>query len=238
MALVFASGRDYLRDELVLDGIARGVHDAGNPYYDHLFGDAETARRVLRDWVCRPSSEAYAGRAQLLVDAGRPVGGFIAMTGAECRACRLADALALFSLRQEGLAARSAAAKGLFVTPESTDWIVSKMWVNPEFRRLGLGHVVAAAAFLPEHQGPGRTVADVHVDNVAARQTYLKLGVTEVATKSAPGGLTYVTLAIDRPRHPSRQRQPPSVLGALVVQAVSQCEASVLEAIANLAAAA
>jgi len=200
--LTLTNGVAFLSNEAELAAIAAGVHDAGNPYFDFLFGGPDVARATLDQWIRRPTSEVYAGRAQILVEAGKPVGGFIAMSGADCVRGRLADAMALISdtrLPQQAMSDRLARTKGLFVTPASTDWYVSKVWVHPDFRGRGYGHRLAVEAFLRAGQGAGRTVADVHVNNVAALHTYAKHGITEIDRRSSPAGLTYVTVAVRRP---------------------------------------
>jgi hypothetical protein len=38
------------------------LHEAGNPYFDWFFGNAQTAKSILRRWVVRPSSEVFLKR--------------------------------------------------------------------------------------------------------------------------------------------------------------------------------
>src|SRR4051812_10878287 len=116
--LAWVDASDRLTDEELLDQIAKGAYEAGRPYFDYLFGDPGTALAALGAWVRRPSSEVYAGRARLLVEGGTPVAGYIALTGAECRACRVADGLALMGLvsgaDRAALLGRIGQTRGLF----------------------------------------------------------------------------------------------------------------------------
>jgi hypothetical protein len=70
------------------------VHAAAQSYIDWLFGAASAASRILEQWMRRPSSEVFIRRAVLAVDETQPVGGFIALRGAELARCRMQDTLA------------------------------------------------------------------------------------------------------------------------------------------------
>src|SRR3954463_1102713 len=69
------------------------VHAASQPYIDWLLGGHSPTLRILDQWMRRPSSEVFVGRAVIAEQAGM-VGGFIALSGAELAHCRMQDALA------------------------------------------------------------------------------------------------------------------------------------------------
>ncbi len=197
--LTWRPGAAFLRDEAVMEEIVAGVLEAGNPYFEYLFGGAAEARSALQESVRRPTSEVYAGRATLLLDRGEVVGGVIAMPGAEARRCRLADAAALH-LRARGAArarmvARIEKVKGLFAPIEKDDWYASKLWVRPDLRGKGYAIPLARAAFFPDTPPRGRSIGDVAAGNAPALHIYTKhLGCEIVGRNASPSGLEYVVI--------------------------------------------
>jgi ribosomal protein S18 acetylase RimI-like enzyme len=195
----------HLDDPAVMEEVAAGVHDAGNPYFDHLFGGAAEARRVLREWIRRPDSEVYAGRARLIFDGDLLVGGFIGLDGAACRRARAADMVALHGCAKgaarAALVGRLRDAAGLFARIDDADWYVSKVWVTAALRGKGYGRAVARAAFYPDPPPAGRTIADMAEDNVAALRTYERIGVRVTDRNGSASGLRYVVIrAFGEPR--------------------------------------
>lgn len=141
--------------ERFIDAILPGVHAAGIPYVDWLFGGAHQARAALRDLMRRPSSEVFVKRATLRTVGGIPVGGFIALGGSEVSACRSADALAVLKLAGPG--GRSAAARRigeaqkLFPPVEANQFYLSRIWVASD--AAGAGH---GPALMREFLAAGR----------------------------------------------------------------------------------
>ncbi len=197
------TGAELLGDDAVLTEIAAGVHEAGNPYFDHVLGGPEAARRILDAWVRRPSSEVFAGRARLLFEGETLVGGFVAMTGGECKRCRMADTAALLAAHRgderTALLARLAGVKGIFAPLEDGDWYVSKVWVSPRLRGKGYGGLVSREAFFPEPRPPGRILADVAESNAAALATYRRLGLEIVPGAGSPSALRYAVVRRSSP---------------------------------------
>jgi GNAT superfamily N-acetyltransferase len=141
--------------EEFIDLILPGVHSAGTPYDDWLFGGPDEARAALRDSMLRPSSEVFIGRVTLCMAEGVVVGGIIPLGGAELAACRMADAVATVKLatpeaRRE-TTKRVAEARKLFPPVRPDDFYLSRLWVSTEWR--GSGH---GPALLREYLASGR----------------------------------------------------------------------------------
>jgi hypothetical protein len=62
--------------------VASLLHEAGNPYFDWFFGDAERARTVIERWLLRPDSEVSMQRVVVLVVDERIAGMFEGLDGA------------------------------------------------------------------------------------------------------------------------------------------------------------
>lgn len=117
------------------------IHEAGNPYFDWLFGGALAARSIVADWMRRPTSEVSIRRVLALNLADKPIGGFIALTGDELARCRRADLLALLrsGLDRARLGERLDAVRGLFHEVGPDAYYLSKIGLNPRFREQGFG---------------------------------------------------------------------------------------------------
>lgn len=194
------SGDTVLGDDRLLDEIAEGVHAAGNPFFDWIFGGAEEAGAAMRGWVRRPTSEVYAGRARLLFDGGVLAGGLIGLSGAQCKAARMADAAALLArARAEArpaVLARLARTKGLFVALEDDDWYVSKLWVSRALRGRAKGYALqlARAALSPPGPGYRRRLAEAWAGNAPALRIYEHIGCTIAQRTSGPDGMDFVVI--------------------------------------------
>lgn len=195
-------------DDLTAAYVA-GVHDAGNPYFDFLFGDAETATRVLRSWVRRSSSEVALERSHVaLADDGATLAaGYVLLPAEELRRCRSADLMALLTARgtvpRDVLRQRLEATRGLFTTAEPGDWYLSKVWVHPSLRSRGLARdVLADILGRAAERGARRVCLDVHEEREAAVRLYRRAGFTIAERRTASGGgLAYLSMhrATDAP---------------------------------------
>lgn len=199
-------------DDDLLRKVVPWVHEAGNPYYDWLFGDPAAARRFLTAALRRPTSEAAAERVRLLLLEGEPIGGYVALSGAELVKARRTDAPALFAGVSRGgrdaMMRRLRASATLFPAPAPDDTYLSKLGVLLPWRRKGLGrrlllHCVKAS-------GTRRIRLDVSVGNDAARPLYTSFGFTIQARNVTPdGALEYLSMT-----RAAAAGQPHLVLGA------------------------
>jgi ribosomal protein S18 acetylase RimI-like enzyme len=176
------------------------VHEAGAAYFDWIFGGDDPARRALASWMKRRSSEVSISRFTLLFDGSRPIGGFVALGGADLVRCRKADAAAVVASagrtgRQE-LLPRIAAVRGLFRAVQPDEFYLSKVGVSPDKREAGLGR-----ALVTEYLAVGRAAGfrrfrlDVAAQNQAAVALYRSLGF-EVAGESGgvDGRIRYLAM--------------------------------------------
>lgn len=166
--------------ERFLKKVLPWVHEAGNPYFDYLFGDSDAARENILDWMQRPSSEIAIDRCRILQQDERSVGGFIGLNGAELEKCRKADMMVLmktFASQKEVLLQRLAASRELFPSVPDNTYYLSKLGVLLEFRGMGLGRRLTQA-FLTAGRKLGftRFQLDVCCENVAAVNLYLNMG--------------------------------------------------------------
>jgi ribosomal protein S18 acetylase RimI-like enzyme len=179
------------------------VHAGGQPYFDWLFGGSSSARRVLADWMGRPSSELFIGRAVVLVDKRDAVGGFIALPGDELPACRRQDALAAAAATsaeaRASLLGRIRDAQGLFEEVSADELYLSRLGVRAHARGRGHGKRIVAE-FLRQgiRQGFRRFVLDVSADNTPALELYAGVGFRSEHQRHAKhAGLTYMRMALD-----------------------------------------
>lgn len=150
----------------------------------------------------RPTSELFVGRAVLFGQA-QPVGGFIALTGAELAHCRLQDALAAAAATPAGersaLARRLRSGRSLFPAVGAGDLHLSRMGVLPAARGRGYGRAILNA-FLEEGRmrGFSRFTLDVSADNAAALALYRSAGFREQGRQRLyPAEMTYVRMALE-----------------------------------------
>jgi ribosomal protein S18 acetylase RimI-like enzyme len=179
------------------------VHEAGNPYYDWFFGSPAEASSALVEWMVRPSSEVFVGRAVLLKEGGRATGGFIALDGARLRDCRRADAVAAMGAagrgRREELIERMRAARRLFAPVPDDVFYLSKLGVAAAARRAGRGsQLVGAYVTRGETLGFRRFWLDVHAGNLPAIRLYRAAGFRVRSTTAGAGGdLTYLRMSLE-----------------------------------------
>jgi ribosomal protein S18 acetylase RimI-like enzyme len=178
------------------------VQAAGRPYVDWLLGGRSAARRILEQWMRRPSSEVFIGRA-VVVDEEHPVGGFIALAGAELARCRMQDAVAAMAAappeRRTPLAARLRVGSGFFGDVAPDDFYLSRMGVLPYARRCGYGR-----AILHEYLRQGiargfeRFTLDVSSGNEAAIRLYRSVGFLAEGQQHSPDErMTYVRMVLE-----------------------------------------
>ncbi|MFQ5792389.1 MAG: GNAT family N-acetyltransferase [Acidobacteriota bacterium] len=176
------------------------IHEAGNPYFDWVFGGRAAALKTIATWMRRPSSEISISRVVLLFDGDRPVGGFIALGGADLALCRKADALAMLkeadSQGRSDLRLRMAGVRDLFLRVGTEEFYLSKTGVAVDLRSTGLGRRLAV-----EYLATGRAAGfrrfrlDVWAENRTARQLYESLGFRVVReSASAEAGMKYLSM--------------------------------------------
>lgn len=184
----------------VLQSIVDGVHGAGNPWYDYLFGSGDAARATLAQWVRRPSSEVYAGRCVLLKIADACAGGMLAMTGAELTRCRRSDGIALLMKTPAGerrlVEHRLTNARDLFGEAAADEYYLSKVWVHPSERGRGFGARLVEAFLEAGHRAGCHSYRlDVCSSNSGAKRIYEQLGFTTLSrSKSSDGALAYESM--------------------------------------------
>ena len=185
------------------------IHEAGNPYYDWLFGGAAEATLALAEWMRRPSSEVFVGRIMLLVDTGHTLGGFIALPGSELDTCRRLDAFAAVQAagpeQRRSMLTRMRLARGLFATVSAQEFYLSKMAVLPRHR--GAGH---GAAIVREYLDVGAALGfrrfrlDVWAGNQPAIHLYEAAGFRTLRESSAQQArMTYLDMALEREPAPN-----------------------------------
>lgn len=182
------------------------LHEAGNPYFDWIFGGRESAARWIASWMGRPSSEISIARASLLFVDDRPVGGFIALGGADLAVCRKADTLAMLkeanSRGRADLRARMSAVRALFPRVEADEFYLSKMGVASDFHGRGLGRELARG-YLAAGQAAGfrRFRLDVWADNKPACQLYESLAFRVIQeSTSLEAGMKYLSMVREQDR--------------------------------------
>jgi hypothetical protein len=179
------------------------VHEAGNPYYDWFFGGRERTLAVLGDWMRRPSSEVFVGRAVMLVEGRQRTGGFIALGGEELRQCRRADALAAMETAgRQGrgtLVARMRQTQELFGPVPADAFYLSKMGVVAAARREGRGgQIVHEYLSTGTALGFRRFCLDVCAGNAAAVRLYRAAGfrVGRSGSSQQPA-MTYLRMGLE-----------------------------------------
>jgi ribosomal protein S18 acetylase RimI-like enzyme len=179
------------------------VHEAGNPYYDWLFGGATEAASALGDWMRRPASEVFVGRVELLLDDGDAVGGYIALSGTELADCRRMDAVATMQAvgpdERGSLVARMRSARGLFATVSPQELYLSKMGVVRDHRGSGHGAAILRR-FLDAGVAKGfrRFRLDVWAGNRPAIHLYEAAGFQVVRESTTDQGkITYLDMVLE-----------------------------------------
>jgi GNAT superfamily N-acetyltransferase len=147
----------------------------------------------------------FVGRAVLLLEKSQPVGGFIALKGAELATCRRNDALAAVantsSERRPELLSRLSLGRELLPETSSDDLYLSRMGVLAQVRGRGYGR-----AILLEHlrqgirQGFCRFSLDVWSGNAPAIGLYTSVGFRPERRHHVEAvGMTYVRMGLEVP---------------------------------------
>jgi ribosomal protein S18 acetylase RimI-like enzyme len=196
-----SSATDLTLDATARDEVLVWIHGAGNPYFDWLFGDFETAHSIIQKWTSRDSSEVAWSRVQLMSGASGTVGGWVAMNGAELTAARKADTLAIMrdcsgALRQ-AVAGRLRLAAGLFAAPPPNSLYLSKFGISADSRGQGLGsRLLEALLNSARARGYERLCLDVSSDNQPALRIYERAGFyLDNRATTADGALTYLSMS-------------------------------------------
>jgi ribosomal protein S18 acetylase RimI-like enzyme len=178
------------------------VHEAGRPYFDWFFDGPATARLVLAEWLSRPSSEVFVGRAVVMLDGDEAIGGFMAMSGGELGRCRQADAVAALRATPRtswpALKGRIEASGELFPPVEEDELYLSKMGVVRESRAKGLGRELVTE-YLNSGRAGGftRFRLDVWAGNEIAVGLYSACGFRVAQEcRSAAAGMTYLAMTL------------------------------------------
>ena len=185
--------------------LAPWVHHASNPFADWYYGDAETARDVITEWMGRASSELHIGRALLLKGDDEdepPLGCLIGMAGEALAECRAADFLAFCEELGGGAEADEVigevlpVARQLFPPVAPDAFYISRVVIDPARRGAGLGRALVEKTLERRRtKGFRRFRLDVSADNEAALRTYRALGFEVMETsESAAHGLRYLAM--------------------------------------------
>jgi ribosomal protein S18 acetylase RimI-like enzyme len=177
------------------------VVEAGNPYFDFLFGIGKS-QSVLEAMMRDERSEIALRRAHVLLREDRPIGGFIALAGYELPPARQADLLTM--MREVGrdsiasLRGRLAQTKALFAPVAPDDYYLSKMGLLPEWRAKGLGKRLLHE-YLAQGNANGFTTfrLDVSEENKAAVSLYRSAGF-EVVERTQAAGMSYLAMRLSR----------------------------------------
>lgn len=199
-----AANDEPISSELVRE-LAPLVVDASQPFAEWYFNDKEMAAEIIEEWMARPSSEVYAGRAVVLDHEDRDAAGcLIALTGAELAKARSADFAEFCAEISDSPEADEVveevieASNDLFPPVEDDHLYVSRVAVDPSMRGEGLGSELID--YVTDHfSGQGLTTCrlDVAAANVGAIKAYEKVGFKIVATsRSDLADLTYCAMEL------------------------------------------
>ena len=188
----------------LIDDLAPGLHEAGNPYLDWLFGDPETALHAVCGWLRRDSSELSVRRVTVLERDERLAGAFVGVDGADMPACARADGVAaLEAVGREGRAGflrRARSAAGLRRPVEADQWLLSKLWVAPGERGAGLGRLlVREFVAAGERRGLPRCRVDARADDTPVLRLYESEGFEQRSVAHNPDGTIGVVEMVREP---------------------------------------
>jgi ribosomal protein S18 acetylase RimI-like enzyme len=194
------------------------IQEAGNPYFDWLFGSSERSAGVLASWARRSSSEVSTEQVTVAISGGELVGMFIGLSGSAVQRSRKADAFALFGEVGNDPAQRSALlqklkeTKNLFVAVESSEYYLSKIGVVPACRGRGFGKALMSE-FLAAGRRSGfyRFRLDVSADNERAIRMYRSFGFVIDSCHFA-AGMRYLSMTLSDSPPGGTVRMLPSYL--------------------------
>jgi ribosomal protein S18 acetylase RimI-like enzyme len=180
--------------------------EAGNPYYDVLFGDAGSTLTYLQKWACRGSSEVSIRRVEFLMSDSEFAGGFIALSGGDLRKARRADSVALLTSvapqDRPALTLRLTNVSDLMAPVGDDEYYLSKLGLAQQFRGKRLSRTLVDS-YIEEgaRLGHSRYRLDVHADNEAAIRCYRSAGF-EISrrSQSQDGTLKYYSMSYEGAR--------------------------------------
>jgi ribosomal protein S18 acetylase RimI-like enzyme len=187
----------------LVNKLAPWVIAASRPFADWYFGEPEVAAEIVTEWMARPTSELYVGRAIVYDDEhGEPGGCIIALPGHEVAAARAADfaqfcsEIAAEPEADEVIAEVMTVSRELFPPIEPEDLYVSRVGVDAAQRGKGVGRALVEAAIEEfRERGMRGCRLDVSADNRAAIRAYEAAGLEVVSTSHSPiAGLTYCAM--------------------------------------------
>ncbi len=187
----------------LISEILPSIHEAGNPYFDFIFGASDRARTELHKWMKRASSEIFVERVVILRMDDVVVGGFIAVNGKELEGCRRMDmtSLVMSGNRQyrEEVSSRLNLVRDLFSRVNADEFYLSKLWVNPDYRGSGCSRTLMKSFIeLGLKRGYRNFRLDVSVENRAAVHLYGALGFKAIHESTAPNTpLRYAGMAAE-----------------------------------------
>jgi ribosomal protein S18 acetylase RimI-like enzyme len=180
------------------------IHEAGNPYFDWIFGGPDMALPIIESRMRSPQSEISIRDTVVLEgDDDDVIGAFIAMAGAELVERRRVDAVAyLQHIGRAGrapLLQRMQESRDLFGSVQDEEFYLSKAGVRSDARGRGHGRaIVERFLSIGVAHGLNRFVLDVSAGNVAALRLYRSMGFRVVGEASVQGGrITYLTMRLD-----------------------------------------
>jgi ribosomal protein S18 acetylase RimI-like enzyme len=188
----------------IVELLAPWIVAASRPFADWYFGEPDVAAEILTEWMVRPSSEVYVGRAIVAEDDEGVIGGcIIPLTGNELTRCRAADfgafcdELATEPEADAVIAEVVAASRELFPPVAEDAVYVSRVGVDERMRGHGIGRALVTHV-MSEYTLLGATSCrlDVSADNVAAIKAYQAAGLGVAATSHSPtAGLSYCAMS-------------------------------------------
>jgi len=167
--------------ERLIDALAPGMHEAGNPFLDWMFGDGELARTAVRRWMASERSEIAIRRVTVLEDDDVIVGAFVGVDGADMPGCARADsvvAMAVAGRAGRAVLLQRAATLAKVRRPVALDqWLLSKLWVSPAHRGCGLGRALAREFVAQgERRGLRRCRVDARIGDAHVIRLYESVG--------------------------------------------------------------
>lgn len=182
------------------------IMEAGNPYYDVLFGDAVSTLSYLQKWACRGSSEVSIRRVEFLMSDLEVAGGFIALSGGDLRKARRADSVALLTSfapqDRPALALRLTNVSDLMAPVGDDEYYLSKLGLAQQFRGKKLARMLVDR-YIEEgaRLGYSRYRLDVNADNEAAIRCYRWAGFEiDRRSQSQDGAFKYYSMRYEEPR--------------------------------------
>jgi ribosomal protein S18 acetylase RimI-like enzyme len=188
------------------------IIEAGNPYYDVLFGGANPTLAFVQKWLRRASSEVSFLRVEFLMADSEFAGGYIALSGNDLRKARRADSVALLTSfapqDRPALASRLNNLSDLMASVEDDEYYLSKVGLTQPFRGKGLGRTLVDR-YISEgaRLGYSRYRLDVCADNQAAIRCYRSAGFEITQTGQSQDGvlkyhsMVYESESSERPSH-------------------------------------